>query len=588
MRKNFKIGMATCLVSALALVGAGMAVMNPVSASADTTAANVGFTMIEGASVRIGTSAQDRGIRFAVAMDSSDYSALMSQVGEEKAYKSISFGMVITLSENVSDSVDLTEENLFGANAKFDWNDGSANWEQAANTALVVNYDFAYLGESSVEGCEGKSVAFASLTKINDANLTKEFVARGYMVYTDAEGNTTYRMADYYGNDRANNTRSITYVAQKSIELNKVSDDDKTTLTEAYITHSAVASQTVNVTVNHHKKDVYGEETVYTETLTGNQIGATVTATALQEDEWIYDEEKSAATASGVVYANNKTVLDLYYDQDPTKAFDLWYVGKTASVEQTFKLDNAVTGGLRYDNVIVEMKLALVEGTMPRIKFYVKNTANGQISDPADNGWITVADYYDEDTQTYSFTTYFKWASGNFDVQYLWLLVEDGSHKLGVYDINVKLDPFDLRYDDANAEYQTRNFQWQNPTITGKHYNEYVKISFDIPRYDGTINSIQFVLYNSLTSIGDSTVRTNSSQTVYAVDGTKLTKSTHVLMSNFDLTASNKIEMIVKFPWNNDDHTVYTLLLAFRGVKGFQVMVDNINVELVPDFVPAA
>ena len=52
--------------------------------------------------------------------------------------------------------------------------------------------------------------------------------------------------------------------------------------------------------------------------ITGQQIGATATATALTDEEWIYNEAKS--TASGVVYANDKTVLDLYYDQNPEVA----------------------------------------------------------------------------------------------------------------------------------------------------------------------------------------------------------------------------------------------------------------------------
>ena len=599
MRKinNKKVWLTAGLAASFVLFGAGLATVDTVDTSANTTvtAENAALVMDKGAGVRLGTADGNNGIRFALTMDKAQYDALMEKVGtaEDDVYSDISFGMIITKASYVSDEKDLTVENLFDLNAsddvdntKFQWKpeDSDGNWTVAAGKSLVVNQTFGYLGTAT--DYEDDYVGFASLVEIQDYNLTQEFIGRGYMKYTAKDGTVNYRMADYFDGTRANNVRSMTYVAQKAIEDPEMSAHVDT-LKALYITHAAVAAQEATVTVNHHKVDVHGKETVETETLTEFKIGETATAEALTDEAWVYDETRS--TASGLVYANGKTVLDLYYDQDPKTVYDLWHVGTTAAYEQVVKLDETVTGGLRYDRLSIELSLDLVEGTMPRLKFYALRASDStQLTDPAENGWITVANGYNEATDTYTFTTTFAWAHNDWTVGSLFLVVEDGSYKLGIDVVGAKIDAYDLRYDDEKATYQTRNFQWQNPTITGKHYKEYVKISFEVPKVVGTVSSIQFLLYNSLTTLNDSTVRTNSSQKVYDVNGNELKKETNVLMSNFDLTASKKIEMVTLFPWGNDDHTVYTLQLVFRGESGFMVMVDNIQVELVPDFVPAA
>ena len=556
MNKKMKIGVVACFAFALTAVGAGLAVAKPLSAGAENavTAESVSFTMDEGAGVRIGTNTVDRGIRFAVKMERDEYDALTAQVGEDKAYQAISFGMVITPASSVSDSNELTKENLFGAQPKFDWDDGSANWEQAENTSLVVHYEFDRLGVAS--DYEDSYVAFASLTNIKDGNLTREFIARAYMKYTDKEGAVAYRMADYYGDSRANNTRSIAFVAQKAIESDKVASEDKTVLTQAYITHEAVASQTTSVTVNHHKIDVRGKESVSQETLTGCKIGATAQATAISDAEWVYDEEKS--TADGVVYANGKTTLDLYYNQNPEEAYDLWFVGEKNAIEKTVALEETVTGGRRYDKVAVELKLDLVEGTMPRIKFYaLRALDNAQLTDPAENNWITVADGYDETKGTYTFSTTFAWANNTWNVGAIWLLAEDGEYKLGVDVVSVKILPAEY---DAELNRVEKTTYRLDEAVTGAVRYDKAIVTVEIKEIVGDITKVKLNLYND--NLADAMIA-NNDNAWYTLADCK--------------TASNTYALAITFPWNGGDWTVTSLSLTVDGTS----YVAGINVKSV-------
>ena len=708
--RSKKVWITTFLAGAITLFGAGVAAMDYTAASADdaVTAESVGLVMDKGAGVRLGAADGNNGIRFVLTMDKTEYGALMEKVGtnEDDLYSEISFGMLITKASYVTDATDLTVENVFGEKAIYEWKPESAdeNWKVSEGKSLVVNQTFAYLGMA--EDYEEDYVGFASLVNLRDYNLTQEFIGRGYMKYTAKDGTVSYRMANYYEDTRADNVRSMVYVAQKAAEDPEMSDYQET-LNSLYINHSAVQAETVNVTVNHHKVDVHGKESVETTVLAEQKIGATATATALDSEEWIYNASKS--TAVGVVYANDKTVLDLYYDQNPEAVYDLWYVGGKNAVEKTIALDTAVTGGVRYDKIAVELQLDLVDGTaMPEIKAYVKRASDGaQLSDPVENGNIARDLFYNEETGTYIFMNTLAWPHNTWDVGYVLLSIAGGEYTLGVnvvsvsvvpteydfrmnnqttvrytlpesvkgairYDsaivtlelvelvgdlknvtinlwnkakndyvaksskfvidsyktgeantyaftlsfpwatgdwtvtdlelvidggfvvgVNVKsieiVSEYDLKFIEDAATYQAQYYKWDTPTVSGKHYNEYIKISFDIPVVYGTLNNIQFVVYNSKTTFSDSTVRTNSGQTVYSVDGNKLTKeSGHIALSNFDLKTSKTVEFVVKFPWNNADHNVYAILLALRGQSGFKVAIDNVKIELMPDFVPAA
>ena len=699
--RSKKVWITTFLAGAITLFGAGVAAMDYTAASADdaVTAESVGLVMDKGAGVRLGAADGNNGIRFVLTMDKTEYSALMEKVGtnEDALYSEISFGMLITKASYVTDATDLTVENVFGEEAIYEWKPESAdeNWKVSEGKSLVVNQTFAYLGVA--ENYEEDYVGFASLVNLHDYNLTQEFIGRGYMKYTAKNGTVSYRMANYYEDTRTSNVRSMVYVAQKAAEDPEMSDYQET-LNSLYINHSAVQAETVNVTVNHHKVDVHGQESVETTVLAEQKIGATATATALDSEEWIYNASKS--TAVGVVYANDKTVLDLYYDQNPEVAYDLWHVGEKNAVEKTIALDTAVTGGVRYDKIAVELQLDLVDGTaMPEIKAYVKRASDGtQLSNPSENGNIARDLFYNEETGTYTFMNTLAWAHNTWDVGYVLLSIAGGEYTLGVNVVSVSLVPTEydfrmnnqttvrytlpeavkgaVRYDSAivtlelvelvgdlknvtinlfnkakndyvaksssfaidsyktgaaNTYAFTLSFPWATgdwtvtdlelvigsgfvvgvnvksieiqevayqleyslasgsqskvykfDKVAGGKQNGYVKVTFDVAVFVGKLTNIQF---NLCTDTAGKTTVANSNK-AWAEDGTKITSSGGQISMN-NLTGKKTVTIVTTFPWANGNWDLQSISLQLYGTS-LQAGVSNIHVELMPDFVPAA
>ena len=699
--RSKKVWITTFLSAAITLFGAGVAAMDYTVASADdtVTAESVSLVMDKGAGVRLGAADGNNGIRFVLTMDKAEYGALMEKVGtnEDDLYSEISFGMLITKASYVTDATDLTVENVFGEEAIYEWKPEGAdeNWKVSEGKSLVVNQTFAYLG--TAKNYEEDYVGFASLVNLHDYNLTQEFIGRGYMKYTAKDGTVSYRMANYYEDTRASNVRSMVYVAQKAAEDPEMSDYQET-LNSLYINHSAVQAETVNVTVNHHKVDVRGQESVETTILAEQKIGATATATALDSEEWIYNASKS--TAVGVVYANDKTVLDLYYDQNPEAVYDLWYVGGKNAAEKTIALDTAVTGGVRYDKIAVELQLDLVDGTaMPEIKAYVKRASDGaQLSDPVENGNVARDLFYNEETGTYIFMNTLAWAHNTWDVGYVLLSIAAGEYTLGVNVVSVSVVPTEydfrmdnqttvrytlpeavkgaVRYDSAIVTLElvelvgdlknvtinlwnkakndyvaksssfaidsyktgvaktyafTLSFPWAtgdwtvtdlelvigsgfvvgvnvksieiqevayqleyNVTsgsqskvhkfnkVAGGKQNGYVKLTFDVAVFAGKLTNVQF---NLCTDTAGKTTVANSNK-AWNEDGTKITSSGGQISMN-NLTGKKTVTVVTTFPWANGNWDLQSISLQLYGTS-LQAGVSNIQVELMPDFVPAA
>ena len=559
--RNKKVCLATFLVAAFALFGAGVATIDSVGASAENvvTAESVGLVMDKGAGVRLGTADGNNGIRFVLTMNKTEYSSLMEKVGTEEndLYSEISFGMIITKASYVSDEKELTVANLFSNEAVFEWkpSDASEDWKVSEGKTLVVNQTFGYLGTS--EDYANDYVGFASLVEVQEYNLTQEFVARGYMKYTAKDGSINYRMADYYEDARTNNVRSMTYVAQKAAEDPEMSAY-VSTLNSLYINHSAVQAQTVDVTVNHHKVDVHGEEiSVTPEILTGKTIGATITATPLTEEGWIYDETKS--TVSGVAYANNKTVLDLYYNQDPATVYDWYQVGTTAAATNTLALDEIVTGGIMNDEAELELSLDLLSGTMPRIKFYFLTAGDAQITDPATNGWITVADCYDETTGTYKFKTYFKWNSASWDIGKVFLQLEDGEYQLGinVLSVNVLSD-----YDVIINKTQAVTYNLPTP-VTGAVYGDTAEITLKLTERATDLTKLHLTLLNKN---GDTIAHNGNA---------------YFTLADCVTEEENVYKFSMKFPWKGGDWDITAIKFTVDAAT-YVVGINIQSIEIVP------
>ena len=559
--RNKKVCLATFLVAAFALFGAGVATIDSVGASAENvvTAESVGLVMDKGAGVRLGAADGNNGIRFVLTMNKTEYSSLMEKVGTEEndLYSEISFGMIITKASYVSDEKELTVANLFSNEAVFEWkpSDASEDWKVSEGKTLVVNQTFGYLGTS--EDYANDYVGFASLVELRDYNLTQEFVARGYMKYTAKDGSINYRMADDYEDARTNNVRSMTYVAQKAAEDPEMSAY-VSTLNGLYINHSAVQAQTVDVTVNHHKVDVHGEEiSVETEALEGKAIGETVTATPREEEGWIYNETKS--TVSGVAYANNKTVLDLYYNQDPATVYDWYQVGTTAAATNTLALDEIVTGGIMNDEAELELSLDLLSGTMPRIKFYFLTASDAQITDPAVNGWINVADYYDETSGTYKFKTYFKWNSASWDIGKVFLQLEDGEYQLGV---DVKSVKVLSDYDFIINKTQAVTYNLPEP-VAGAVYGDTAEITLRLTERVTDLTKLHLTLLNKS---GEAIAHNNNA---------------YYTLADCVTEEENVYKFAMTFPWKGGDWDI-TAIKFTVDAKTYVVGVNVESVEIIP------
>ncbi len=255
--------------------------------------------------------------------------------------------------------------------------------------------------------------------------------------------------------------------------------------------------------------------------------------------------------------------------------YDLWYVGTTEAIEQTYELTEAVTGGAQYDTAEVKLSLDLLNGTMPRIKFYLFNTDGAQITDPAENGWITVTE------GEITVTTTFKWATGNWDVGAIKVIAEDGSYRLGidVKSVEIQETTYQLEYSVASGS-QAQVFAFD--TVAGGTQNGYVKVTFDVAVFYGTLKNIQF---NLCTDTAGSTTVANSNK-AWNEDGTKITSSGgQISMEN--CTGKKTVTVVTTFPWANGNWDLQSIRLQLYGTN-LQAGISNIHVELLSDFTPAA
>ncbi len=399
------------LASSLIAVGA----TNTTVASAQS--ANP-LVMDAGASVRISADWKDSGMRYSMSISETEYTAL---VGEGE----VTVGMVIAPSTYVDEAHAFTEANLFEDGACYYWTADNVvsgmgtNPEKnpvlgntlAAQSAHIWHVTPNKTVSESTVTFTGSIVNFAE----SSAELTREYVCRGYIAVTDEEGTTTYTLADYNGEKQENNTRSMVYVAQLACEdtSGKVTEEQKQTLKKGYIETVAKAEIATTYTVNHHK--VVGSETVTeTETLEGF-VGEDVDGFAREYDGYFFNEEHALSKTSGSVYPDGKLVLNYYYEKagihfadgiDQVKGVAGGVTTAYSSAESALEISVAGNGDVNvtpngtveYTEVHVWVK----NTTDKRIAFYVDwKTTTSAIGDsvtggnidggyviPANSGWV--------------------------------------------------------------------------------------------------------------------------------------------------------------------------------------------------------
>ena len=155
--------------------------------------------MIAGASIR---AAEPYGIRFAMNIGESDYALIANEVGEGKAYLSVKYGMMILPYSYLSKYGELTEENLFGENAKYTWKGKG----QENGTQIMLRYSENALTADEVHG--GYTLMYSNVG-LEGKWITEKFVGAGFIEFTKADGTKEYKIFTRHENYDENNAESV-------------------------------------------------------------------------------------------------------------------------------------------------------------------------------------------------------------------------------------------------------------------------------------------------------------------------------------------------------------------------------------------
>ena len=318
MKKNKGLICSAFAFLAASLVGGGVALANA-DEKGTKTFDDIALTMAKGASMRIGTDEHftETGLRFTMQVSKTDYTQLNADL-----YESIEWGMLIAPVENVK-AAEFNAENLFGANAKYVFNEeNAAEGKYAAINVTETALTLASETNLGIENAENYYVFSGYMHSVREENLTRGFVGRGYVKYTvKGEETPQYKFAEYFGGDIENNTVSAYYVAQKYVSDAAVTDTDAKNYVRTNYLENAVALKTasVNITANDYLEDItfgtYKTEVSETNTVTakiGEQYDLSAESNA--KEGYALREELSSATTP--VYRGQQLSIKRYYESE--------------------------------------------------------------------------------------------------------------------------------------------------------------------------------------------------------------------------------------------------------------------------------
>ena len=318
MKKNKGLICSAFAFLAASLVGGGVALANA-EEKGTKTFDDIALTMAKGASMRIGTDENftETGLRFTMQVSKTDYTQLNADL-----YESIEWGMLIAPVENVK-AAEFNAENLFGANAKYVFNEeNAAEGKYEAINVTETALTLASETNLGIENAENYYVFSGYMHSVREENLTRGFVGRGYVKYTvKGEETPQYKFAEYFGGDKENNTVSAYYVAQKYVSDAAVTDTDAKNYVRTNYLENAVALKTasVNITANDYLEDItvgtYKTEVSNSETVSA-KIGEKydLSAESNAKEGYALREELSSATTP--VYRGQQLSIKRYYEAD--------------------------------------------------------------------------------------------------------------------------------------------------------------------------------------------------------------------------------------------------------------------------------
>ena len=167
-------------VLALSLAGGSLAFTANAEETAAKTLADISIGMVKGASMRIGSAEEGNteestGLRFTMQVSKADYEAL-----DKTQYENIEWGMLIAPVESVK-AAEFNAENLFGANAKYVFNEeNAAEGKYAAINVTETALTPASETNLKIDNADNYYVFSGYMHTIKAGNLTRGFVGRGY------------------------------------------------------------------------------------------------------------------------------------------------------------------------------------------------------------------------------------------------------------------------------------------------------------------------------------------------------------------------------------------------------------------------
>ena len=309
-------------VLALSLAGGSLAFTAKAEETAAKTLADISIGMVKGASMRIGSAEEGNteestGLRFTMQVSKADYEAL-----DKTQYENIEWGMLIAPVESVK-AAEFNAENLFGANAKYVFNEETA----AEGKYAAINVTETALTPASetnlkIDNADNYYVFSGYMHTIKAGNLTRGFVGRGYVKYTvKGEETPQYKFAEYFGGDAENNTRSAYYVAAKYVADTEVTNAAaKTYVQEKYLENAtALATANVEITADNYLEDItigtYKTEVSNSETVSA-KIGEKYDLTAAENAKENYVLRTDLSTTAEPVYRGQQLSIKRYYESE--------------------------------------------------------------------------------------------------------------------------------------------------------------------------------------------------------------------------------------------------------------------------------
>lgn len=146
----------------------------------------MGTEMNAGASIR---TAEPYGIRFQMNVSAADKALIEGNVGADKAYVSVKYGMIIMPYSYVAQYGGLTEENLFGESAVYTWKDKVGS----GTTQIMLRYS-----ENGLQANGGNYALWYANTGLTGSAITMQFIGAGFIELTKADGTKEYKIVSKY------------------------------------------------------------------------------------------------------------------------------------------------------------------------------------------------------------------------------------------------------------------------------------------------------------------------------------------------------------------------------------------------------